>query len=339
MTYQTRHGVHDATMSAKIIRRLPLAYAEGASASADRPPFVLAASGLAMLGEHLFVVQDNANWLAVVHPDEPVTALPLPRHHSGVRIFNKERQNTNQKVDLEACVVMQTEAGPELVGFGSGTGESSCWILRVTGTNQALGKSLERSADYGARFLDAGLFYQSLRNNVAFTGGRLNIEGATAIGEDRILVLQRGNAPESEGDPVDATGEVSWPALAAHLESPHSVPPPSMENVIRYDLGQLDGVRLTFSDAEHLGDGRILFSGSAEKPDGSVSGSVIGLIDVAGSVRWTEISSEDGSPFRSKIEGLSLAAGKPGTIRFVIDDDDETASSEMFEAVFPAICA
>jgi hypothetical protein len=64
---------------------------------------------------------------------------------------------------------------------------------------------------------------------------------------------------------------------------------------------------------------------------------VIGLIDNAGNVRWTEISSEDGSPFRSKIEGLSLAAGKPGMIRFVIDDDDETAPSEMFEAQFSAL--
>jgi hypothetical protein len=110
-----------------------------------------------------------------------------------------------------------------------------------------------------------------------------------------------------------------------------------MENVTRYDLGQLNGVRLTFSDAEHLGDNRILFSGSAERPGGSISGSAIGLIDVARHVRWTEISSEDGSPFRSKIEGLSLAVGKPGTIRFVIDDDDETAPSEMFKAEFSAL--
>jgi hypothetical protein len=338
MNYRTLRAVHDPAMSAKITRRLPLAYLEGSSAPADRPPFVLAASGLAMLGEHLFVVQDNANWLAVVHPDETVTALPLPRHWSGVRIFNEERQNTDQKFDLEACVVMQSADGPELVGFGSGTGESSCWILRVTGADQAIGHPSEHSGAYGAHFLDAAVFYQSLRDDAGFSGGRLNIEGATAIDAERILVLQRGDASESEGDPVDATGEVSWPALIAHLADPSSVPPPQMENVTRYELGQLNGVRLTFSDAEYLGDGRILFSGSAEKLDGSVSGSVIGLIDGARHARWTEISSEDGSPFRSKIEGLSLAAGKPGTIRFVIDDDDETAPSEMFEAVFPAIC-
>jgi hypothetical protein len=166
----------------------------------------------------------------------------------------------------------------------------------------------------------------------------LNIEGATAIGEERILILQRGNVSKSEADPVDATGEIWWPALKAHLEEPQSTPPPEIENVIRYELGELDGVRLSFSDAECLGDGRILFSGSAENPDdGKVSGSVIGLIQPSGNTRWTEISCEDGTRFRSKIEGLSLAPGNTSRIRFVIDDDDENAPSQMFEAEFPSL--
>jgi hypothetical protein len=54
-----------------------LIYAEGPSPSADRPPFVLAASGLASLGKSLFVVQDNANWLAIVSTDATVVAVPL----------------------------------------------------------------------------------------------------------------------------------------------------------------------------------------------------------------------------------------------------------------------
>ena len=69
----------DPTLSAKIVRQLPLVYAEGESATDDRPSFVLAASGMATLGEHLFVVQDNANWIAIVNPDDSVTAVPLPR--------------------------------------------------------------------------------------------------------------------------------------------------------------------------------------------------------------------------------------------------------------------
>lgn len=340
MEYRVRRAVHDPAMKAQIVRRLPLVYAEGSSQDADRPPFVLAASGLAVLNEHLFVVQDNANWLAVVHPDETVTALPLPRHESGARVFSKARGNTDYKVDLEACVVMTASDGPEVIGFGSGTGESRCWIVRATGSERAIEGEGADCEDYCAHFLDAGPFYRSLQDNKAFTGGRLNIEGATALDEERILILQRGNAPPDEGERVDATAEISWPALKAHLEDPERVPPPEPDDIVRYELGELNGVRLTFSDAECLGDSRILFSGSAENPDnGTVSGSVIGLIDPDGTTRWTEIMCEDGSPFRSKIEGLSLAPGKPTTIRFVIDDDDDSSPSEMFEADFPCLAA
>lgn len=333
MECKFRKAVFDSSLEAKIVRRIPLVYAEGPSEADDRPPFVLAASGLASLGELLFVVQDNANWLAVVQPDDRVTAVPLPRGPEGARVFSKERQNDQDKVDLEACVVVRGAEGPELVAFGSGTGDSSCWILNVTRPEHAASAEDPSQEADGTAFLDAGPFYESLRENRAFTGGKLNIEGAIALDSDRILILQRGNPPRGEGEPVDATAELSWSALKPHLEDPASVPPPQIENVIRYELGELDGVRLTFSDAEYLGEGRILYSASAEDSgSGDIAGSVLGLIEPSGETRWAEIITEDGGPFKSKIEGLSLAPGERARIRFVIDDDDETAPSEIYEA-------
>jgi hypothetical protein len=59
---------------------------------------------------------------------------------------------------------------------------------------------------------------------------------------------------------------------------------------------------------------------------------VLGVIEPSGEARWAEIVTEDGGAFESKIEGLSLAPGQSGKVRFVIDDDDETAPSEIFEA-------
>jgi hypothetical protein len=320
-------------MKATITRRVPLVYAEGASSAADRPPFVLAASGLTTFGEYLFVVQDNANWLAIVHPDERVTSLPLPRGPGGARVFSKDRDNTDQKVDLEACVMMEGPLGPELVGFGSGTGDSSCWILRVTRPDLAAASDEPVPEGCSPEFLDAAAFYESLRCDRDFCGGRLNIEGAIALEHDRILLLQRGNAPREEGEPVDATGIVSWPALRAHLDDPSATAPPPLEEVTRYDLGTVEGVRLTFSDAEYLGEGRILYSASAEDPDsGAITGSVLGLIEPRSDTRWAHIACEDGSPFKSKIEGLTLVPGEPSKVRFVIDDDDESAPSQVFEA-------
>jgi hypothetical protein len=318
-------------MQARIVRRLPLVYAEGASPSDDRPPFVLAASGLATLGEYLFVVQDNANWLAIVHPDESVTSVALPRGPGGARVFSKARHNTDKKVDLEACVMMEGEDGPELIAFGSGTGESSCWILRVAHADRATEK--ETRHECSAEFLDAAHFYEQLRTNRAFCGGRLNIEGAVALENHRILLLQRGNATPDQGEAVNATAEVDWRMLRTHLADGNCAAPPALDAVTRYELGEIGGVGLTFSDAEYLGGGRILFSASAEDPDsGQVSGSVLGLIDPGRSTRWTEIACEDGSPFKSKIEGLTLVPGEGQMVRFVIDDDDEGAPSQIFEA-------
>jgi hypothetical protein len=334
LNIEVRTARRDPSLSAQIVRRLPLVYHEGESADDDRPGFVLAASGLVTLGEHLFVVQDNANWIAVVNPDDSVTAVPLPRGPSGARIFSKARDNADDKADLEACVIVRGDDGPELVAFGSGTARSRCWILRMKRPDQATGGA-RPSSQYEAEFLDASVFYESLMRERAFCGGSLNIEGAIALDETRILVLQRGNAPPGEGEPVDATGEICWRLLSRHLKDPANVPPPPIENVVRYELGDLNGVRLTFSDAEYLGDGRILFSASAEHPeegDGEVEGSVLGVIERTGETRWTEVMCEDGSPFTSKIEGLSRSVHDSSTVRFVIDDDDETAPSDVYEA-------
>jgi hypothetical protein len=121
--------------------------------------------------------------------------------------------------------------------------------------------------------------------------------------------------------------------LRAHLQD-QNVPPPPLQNVRTYDLGQLDGVRLTFSDAEHLGGGRVLFSASAEQPEtGEIIGSVLGLIDADGKASWTELIDQDGDTFRGKIEGLTMDWRDPRKIHFVVDDDDEDAPSKIFEAL------
>lgn len=326
--FPARTAVLDPALEARIVTRSKLIYAEGPSDEADRPPHVESASGMTTMGEFLFVVQDNANWVAIVHPDETVTSVPLPRGSGGVRVFNDERENTDQKVDLEACVIMDTGEKPELVAFGSGTGDNRCWILRATGIAEAAA-----GGRCHTEFYDAGPFYASLNRNRRFSGGAVNIEGAIALDDQHILLLQRGDAQPEDGEAVDAIGTVNWPALRAHLEDPEKVAPPELADVTRYELGELCGVRLTFSDAELLDGGRILFSASAEHIEsGEVKGSALGVIEADGEARWTQVIDEQGEPFTGKIEGLTRAPGRSERVRFVIDDDDEMAPSEIFEA-------
>jgi hypothetical protein len=305
---------------------LAMLYDEGPSDEEDRPPHVRAASGLSAFREYIAVIQDDANWLALVDSEQRITGVPLPPSPSGDRVFSKRRGNKDDKYDLEALITVPGQNGHELVGFSSGSRRGREWILRVSETGAP--------DSFDAKFVEAGPFYESLRGNRAFCGAGLNIEGAVTLDEDRIKLFQRGNADPADGlNPIDSTAELSWAALCAHLADPAKVPPPPLRNVRAYDLGELDGVRLTFSDAEHLGQGRILYSASAENPDtDEIAGSVLGVIEADGSARWTELTGQDGGPFRGKIEGLTRDTKDPRKIHFVIDDDDETVPSEIYEA-------
>ena len=316
----------DPALEAHVTGDLPMIYAEGPSDAEDRPAHVRAASGLSAFREYIAVIQDDANWLALIDAEQRVTAVPLPPSPNGRRVFSKTRGNTDEKYDLEALITVPGAGGLELIGFASGSCLGREWILRVRETS---------SDPFHAEFVAAKRFYDTLRADLGFCGAGLNIEGAITLDGDRIILFQRGNADPADGlDPVDATGTLSWAALRAHLADPERVAPPPLEQVTRYELGQLDGVRLTFSDAEHLGGGRILYSASAENPvTGDIAGSVLGVIEADAEARWTGLTGADGAPFRGKIEGLSRDVRDRRIMHFVIDDDDENTPSRIYQAV------
>jgi hypothetical protein len=86
---------------------------------------------------------------------------------------------------------------------------------------------------------ESAAFYAMLRQAHAFAGSALNVEGAVYLGQDRIRLFQRGNGAPRDGlQPVDATGDLAWSALWQHLQQPGSTPP-SLENIVQYDLGNL----------------------------------------------------------------------------------------------------
>ena len=58
-----------------------------------------------------------------------------------------------------------------------------------------------------------------------------------------------------------------------------------LENVRGYDLGDMDGVPLTFSDATPIVERLLVFTASAEDPAGGIRGSVVGTLGPDGSVQ------------------------------------------------------
>ncbi|MBW3655120.1 MAG: hypothetical protein KY444_03380 [Gemmatimonadetes bacterium] len=316
-------GYHDPALHARVARSIPLLYTEGADPACDRPAHVRAGSGIAWIGGLLAVVQDDANFIALVDPrTNGVRAVALPPGEGGVRLFGTDRGNKQFKLDLEACVTLPADDGEMLVAFGSGSTPARERIVLVRGIPEA--PSVE--------VCDASAFYALLRAAGEFSGSEMNVEGA-AWRDGRLLLFNRGNGAPVEGrEPVDATCEVDWPRLRAHLRDADA-PPPAPERIARYELGEIDGWRLTFTDGTVVGDA-LLFAATAEASpntydDGPVAGSAVGIIDGSGA-RWAVIGAAAGGRFDGKVEGIAPGS-RPGTVLVVIDRDDPHLPSELCE--------
>lgn len=310
---------------ARVRSRRALFYAEGADAAHDRPAHVRAGSGLAWLGERLVVVQDDANFLAIVDPrDATARAAPLPAGPGGARQFDDTRGTKPWKLDLEACVALDGA----IVAFGSGSTDQRERVVLARGLEGREG--LEGAAPT-IEVVQARSLYEALRAARAFSGSELNIEGAAALGDDIVLV-QRGNGAPREGLlPVDATCRLDRRALLAYLADPRRAPPP-LRDVTQVDLGAIDGVRLTFTDATAGPDGALWFLAAAEASpdtyhDGVVVGVALGALEPSGSAWWTRLVEAGGGPLLDKAEGLALSPD--GHAWVVLDRDDPLAPSEL----------
>jgi hypothetical protein len=350
----------DAALRARVVRRVPLCYAAGADPAIDRPAHVRAGSGLARLhapaGERLAVVQDDANFVALVDPATGrAESVTLPAGVGGRRTFSKAEGTKQHKLDLEACCLLDDPrhaGGRLLVAFGSGSTDRREQIVVVAG--------LETGPVDAAvvTLVDASALYAALRAERAFAGAELNVEGAARLrsddGREVVRLYARGNgAGNALGSAASATCDLDAAALAAYLVGPAPAPAPRPTRVVRYDLGAIGGdpaggasasgasagdevspgERLGFTDATRFGDaGAVLYVAAAEASvdvyeDGEVAGSAVGVIDPAGGVRWTPVTDADGAPFGEKVEGVAFDEG--GRLWVVVDQDDPEQPSEL----------
>ena len=313
----------DPRLSARVVDRRPLRYADGADPRLDRPAHVRAGSGLAWVPGGIAVVQDDANFLAVVEPGSGLArGITLAAGPDGRRQFDDGRGNKRHKLDLEACVALEVEGRTLLLAIGSGSLAHRERVLLVEGWETGAPRPT---------IVHVPRLYASLRDAAEFAGSELNVEGAVVVG-DRVRLLGRGNGAPRDGiAAVNATCDVELAALLAHLRDPDGAPPPAIASVVRYDLGVMDGVALGFTDGAPSDD-RLLYAAAAEDSpdavrDGRVAGSAIGVFE-AGGARWAPVSASDGSPFAGKVEGL-LDASQPGRLYAVVDADDPDAPSEL----------
>lgn len=318
----------DPDLGARVVRRVPLLYAGGPAHELDRPAHVRAGSGIARAGEQLIVVQDDANFLALIDAATgEARAVPLPPGDDGRRQFDDSRGNKHLKLDLEACFTAPDEGGGVLaVALGSG---STSRRERVVVT---------RAPDDPDSIVvhDAAALYQALRADPDFAPGEMNVEGAV-YADGVVRLFARGNGAPRDGRPaISATCELDWATLRRYLADPGGAPVPSPRRVIQYTLGEVDGLALGFTDAGVV-DGQptlTLFSAAAEDSpdatrDGRVAGSAIGVLEAGGRARWTLLRDTAGRPFPAKVEGVLAIPGERNRLHVVIDQDDPDAPSEL----------
>ncbi len=239
-------------------------------------------------------------------------------------LSSDHEERKREKPDLEALTLLPPYADRPfgaLLGLGSGTKSQRergfAWGLDADGS--LLGEPAE---------LDLSPLYERLRD----AAPELNIEGASALG-DQLWLFHRGNTEQG----LNIVAEVP---LAGFIDDVCGSGRITCDDAVRtrgYELGDLDGVPLTFSDATPLADELVVFTASAEPgsdphgTDGEIRGSVVGTIDGDGRVERLRTIDR-----RWKVEGVYASIdARVIDFLFVCDQDDPDSPSPLLSAAMP----
>jgi hypothetical protein len=281
-----------------------------------RPAHLSAASGVARRGDFVYVIGDDELHIAVFRLSSSAPGS-LRRVLSG-DLPNDAHERSGAKPDLEALTLLPPFEGHPygaLLGLGSGSAPQRsrgfAWALAADGS--LAGEPAE---------LDLDPLFELLRDHVA----ELNIEGAATMG-DRLWLLHRGTSQ----DGFNLVAELSLERLMHSLRDDRRLDAGELENIRRYELGDIEGVELTFSDATPIADQLVVFTASAEGDDGRIRGSVVGTLRLDGSVQRLRTIDR-----RWKVEGVhaTIDAGVLDFM-FVCDQDDPAEPGPLLSATMP----
>jgi hypothetical protein len=282
---------------------------------------VAAASGVVQRAEYVYVIGDDELHLAIFDASSPEPGT-LRRALSGELPLEGDARKA-AKPDLEALTALPPfEGHPHgtLLGLGSGStperDRGFAWSLAADG-----------SLDGDPTELDLAPLYSLLRDNLE----ELNVEGAAVMGEE-LWLLQRGNS----SDGANVVAALSCSEVLESLVRDRTLAAEELRRVLAFDLGELHGTALTFSDASALGNELLVFTASAEASgsayeDGEIVGSVVGTIDGRGEVQRLRTIDR-----KYKVEGVHavLDTGVLG-MTFVCDQDDPDVASPLLSATMP----
>ena len=296
------------------LRDLDLAESPGKG----QPAHIASASGISKRGNFIYVVGDDLLQVGIFELAGGARGT-LRRVFEGSLPADDEHRK-GDKPDLESLTSLPPVDGEPnggLLGLGSGSN-------RERDRGFFWSHAPDGSLDGEPRTIDLQPVYDRLRDEL---GGEINIEGAAVV-EDRLWLFHRAN----RGDAPNTVAEFELSDLSRTLGEDLVVDPEELAAVRGYDLGDLDGVPLCFSDATALTSGLVCFSASAEgDDDGDIHGSVVGTISRGGEVE--RLRTIDPS---WKVEGVHATIDS-GVIDFlfVCDQDDPEVASPLLSATMP----
>lgn len=292
-----------------------------------------AASGLVQVDDWIYIVADDENHLGIFN---------YHTHENGIlqRLFPGDlplalEERKAEKPDLEVLTLVPPSTKyPQgaLLGLGSGSKET-----RTQGIIIPFHHEGKLHAD--VEIINLASLYQQLKKEV----GKLNIEGAVIIDED-IILFQRGNRKSKVNASIRFPLEHFYQSilssdseLTEHEDNREHEDKKLKTNITHYELGEIEGVPLCFTDATTLPNGEIIFTAAAENTsdaylDGACLGSAIGIINSNGELH--SIHSVDKAV---KLEGVQAKIiHNKIHLLLVTDADDETTAAQLYAAELPA---
>jgi len=240
-----------------------------------RPSHLSAASGLVEAGAFLYVVADDEFHLGVF-PTSGKEAGTLLRLRPGA-LPDAPAARKAAKPDLEALARIApspNHPGGALFAMGSGSRPNRRAGFVIELEEQGAAISSPRCVDLSGIF---AAFDDQVKD--------VNIEGAMLDGE-RMRLLQRGN----KGHGRNAVIELNCERLNHRLRHDDSIGSAELRHISYFDLGDVQGVPLCFSDGVALPDGSTVFTAVAEDTDdnyadGRCVGAAVGIINASGNLR------------------------------------------------------
>jgi hypothetical protein len=272
--------------------------------------------GVAPLGDGWLVAQDDAAHAAWLRDGraERVRLVPSVEGHD---VFTSAAGTKHLKPDMEAACPVEHDGEPAVLVLGSGSTPARMRAALVT-----------LDPDPVVALADLSPLYARVAEVLQLRPEDLNLEGASRSGTT-LRWFARGNL--GAGVP-SASVDLELAELMAAVTGRASADSVRVQRPVRYDLGSVDGVGLTVTDAVALPDGRTLISAAAEDTpnavdDGPVVASAVALLDGDDLLSIAVLPDVEGEV--AKVEGLAIvqADGSGAQLLAVVDDDDPDVAS------------